>query len=445
MTTLRLCANLRCMRDLTLENLDIHTKEEYVRRGYPWEEWDLLRKTAPVFWYEREGLKPFWAITRHADILTVSKHDKIFVNSQRLRLQMQVEDDLQFGWSRARAEARGWDPDEVLDFIFMDDPRHRAFRLVTAREFTPARLRTLADGFSDLSQQFAEELSADLEQASAQDETINFVRSFAQKLPIAAIGRMMGLPEADWLRLKQLTNVIIGAPEEDYYLPEENRDQATLRAVDEMSDYMIGVIEDRKRRGPGGHDLSSIIVHARIDGQELTEQQLQGYLFVILTAGNETTQNAISGGVGALLAHPEQSAMLAADPDLADSAAEEILRWTSPVVQFARTAVQDFELAGTTIKAGDDVGLWYPSANRDESVFQDPYVFDITRTPNHHLAFGGFGAHFCLGANLARWELRAALRALAPILHTFESTGPLERVANLHVSAIHRLPVQARA
>ncbi|MEE3326804.1 MAG: cytochrome P450 [Myxococcota bacterium] len=431
------------MEEPRLETLDIHTKEEYVRRGYPWKEWDLLRKTAPVFWYEREGIKPFWAITRHADILTVSKHDEVFVNSQRLRLQMSAEDELQFGWSRARAEARGWDPDEVLDFIFMDDPRHRTFRLVTAREFTPARLRTLADGFAGLSRTFADELAADLKQAATEDETINFVRSFAQKLPLAAIGQMMGLPQADWLRLKQLTNVIIGAPEEDYYLPDETRDEATLRAVEEMTDYMLGVIEDRRRRGPSGHDLSSLIVHARIDGKELTEQQLQGYLFVILTAGNETTQNAITGGVSALLDHPEQRDRLASDPDLAEPAAEEILRWTSPVVQFARTAVTDFELAGTTIKAGDDVGLWYPSANRDETVFRDPYVFDITRKPNHHLAFGGFGAHFCLGANLARWELRAALRALAPLLHSFESTGPPERVANLHVSAIHRLPVRA--
>ena len=431
------------MSEPTLDTLDIHTKEEYVRRGYPWKEWDLLRREAPVFWYERDGLKPFWAITRHADILTVSKHDEVFVNSQRLRLQMIAEDDLQFGWSRARAEARGWDPDEVLDFIFMDDPRHRSFRLVTAREFTPARLRQLAAGFAELSHEFAAELASDLRNAEAGEESINFVRSFAQKLPIAAIGQMMGLPQGDWLRLKQLTNVIIGAPEEDYYQPDETRDQATLRAVEEMTDYMIGVIEDRRRRGPSVDDLSSLIVHARIDGQELTEQQIQGYLFVILTAGNETTQNAITGGVSALLEHPEQRNLLARNPDLAESAAEEILRWTSPVVQFARTAVEDFELSGTTIRAGDDVGLWYPSANRDETVFEDPYTFDITRSPNHHLAFGGFGAHFCLGANLARWELRAALRALAPILNSFESTGPPQRVANLHVSAIHTLPVRA--
>lgn len=433
------------MTSLDLANLDIHSKEEYVRRGYPWQEWDRLRKEAPVFWYERDGIEPFWAITRHADILTVSKRDDVFVNSQRLRLQLKTEDDLQFGWTRARAEARGWDPDEVPDFIFMDDPRHRNFRLLAARAFTPAALRSLEDRFDSLAREFATELIADLEHAETQKESIDFVRSFAQKLPLAAIGEMMGFPEADWLRLKQLTNVMIGAPEDAYFKPKESQNEGILRAVDEMTDYMLNVISDRRKRGPGATDLSSLIVHAKIDGQELTEQQLQGYLFVILAAGNETTQNAISGGVAALLDHPEQLDRLRSEPSLVTSAAEEILRWTSPVVQFARTAVEDFHLAGTTIQAGQDVGLWYPSANRDEAVFNEPYRFDIARSPNHHLAFGGFGAHFCMGANLARWELRAALRALAPFLDRFERAGPLRRIANLHVSAIHRLPVQARA
>ena len=144
-----------------------------------------------------------------------------------------------------------------------------------------------------------------------------------------------------------------------------------------------------------------------------------------------------------MIQHPEQRQLLCEHPELVETAAEEILRWTSPVVQFARTAVEDFELAGTKIRAGQDVGMWYPSANRDDAVFEDPYRFDITRKPNRHLAFGGFGAHFCLGANLARWELRAALRALIPVLPKFEAAGPAERVPNLHVSAIHRLPVRA--
>ena len=426
-----------------LDTLDIHSKDLYVRRGYPWKEWDLLRREAPVFWYEREGIAPFWAITRHADVLEISKRSDVFVNSRRLRLQTIEEDERQFGTQRMRALARGWDPDEVPDFIFMDDPRHRRFRLLSARRFTPAALRRLEGHFDDLSRNFAAEFAAELARAVGTGETCDFVRGFAQKLPLAAIGEMMGLPAGDWMRLKQLTNVMIGAPEPDFFHAGEDRNQGVQRAVEEMTAYMVRLIGDRRTRGSRADDLSSLIVHSQIDGRPLTEQQLQGYLFVILAAGNETTQNAISAGVAALLEHPDQRDLLCSDPGLVESAAEEILRWTSPVVQFARTAARDFQLSGTMIRAGEDVGMWYPSANRDEAVFDEPYRFDITRNPNHHLAFGGFGAHFCLGANLARWELRAALRALVPILPRFEAAGPPERVPNLHVSAIHRMPVRA--
>jgi cholest-4-en-3-one 26-monooxygenase len=431
------------MTEPSLATLDIHSKDLYVSRGYPWQEWDLLRREAPIFWYERDGIAPFWAVTRHADILTISKRADVFVNSQRLRLQTIEEDEQQAASMRMRAEAYGWDPDEPLDFIFMDDPRHREFRLIPSRRFTPAALRKLEGHFAELARGFAEEFSAELERAEAAGEPCDFVRGFAQKLPLAAIGEMMGLPSGDWMRLKQITNVLIGAPEPDFMEPGEHRVGGILRAFNEMTAYMIELIHDRQARGPGGDDLSSLIVHSEIGGKPLTEQQLQGFLFVLLAAGNETTQNAISGGVHALLEHPDQRERLCADPGLLASAAEEILRWTSPVVQFARTAVSDFELSGTKIRAGEDVGMWYPSANRDEAVFEDPYRFDIGRRPNYHLAFGGFGAHFCLGANLARWELRAALRALIPILPRLASAGPPERVPNLHVSAIHRMPVRA--
>ncbi len=427
----------------TLDTLDIHSTDLYLSRGYPWREWDLLRREAPVFWYQREGIAPFWAVTRHADVLTISKRSDVFVNSQRLRLQGVEDDARQLAWTRMRAEARGWDPDEVPDFIFMDDPRHRKFRLLAARRFTPAALRKLESHFDELSRKFADEFASELDRAADAGETCDFVRGFAQKLPLAAIGEMLGLPSGDWMRLKQLTNVMIGAPELEFFHEGENRNAGVIRAVEEITEYMIRLVADRQARGVGGDDLSSLIVHSEIDGQPLTLQQLQGFLFVLLAAGNETTQNSISGGVHALLEHPDQRALLCSNPDLVESAAEEMLRWTSPVVQFARTANRDFELSGIRIKAGEDVGMWYPSANRDEAVFEDPYRFDITRAPNHHLAFGGFGAHFCMGANLARWELRAALRALIPILPRFESAGPAERVPNLHVSAIHRMPVRA--
>lgn len=433
------------MTKLSLDTIDIHSTDLYVSRGYPFAEWDLLRREAPVFWYEREGIDPFHAVTRHADILTISKHSDVFVNSRRLRLQDRVDDERQRRSIEARIASRGWDPDEPSDFILMDDPRHRDFRLLIAKRFTPAALRSLERHFAELSQQFAGELERELEAAAAHGEVCDFVKGFAEKLPLAAIGEMMGLPPGDWRRLKQLTNVMIGAPEPGFFLPGEDRNTGVARAVEEMTEYMVRLIQDREARGPHGDDLSTQLIHSTLDGTRLTEQQLQGFLFVVLAAGNETTQNAISGGVHALLQNPAQRDLLCRHPELVVSAAEEILRWTSPVLQFARTAVRDFELAGVKIRSGEDVGMWYPSANRDEAVFEDPYVFDITRDPNRHLAFGGYGAHFCLGANLARWELRAALRALIPVLPKMELAGQAERVPNLHVSAIHRLPVRAAA
>jgi len=370
------------------------------------------------------------------------------VNSRRLRLQSKEDDERQKWSTKMRIDERGWDPNEVSDFILMDDPRHRNFRLITAKKFTPAALRPLEKHFARMSHEFAQEFITDLQASSSRGETTDFVKGFAEKLPLAAIGEMMGLPDGDWKMLKQLTNVMIGAPEEQWFQDGEDRNIGRVRALNEMTEYMIGVMKDRQSKGPGGDDLSSKIVFGTVDGKELTEQQLVGYLFVILAAGNETTQNAISGGTAALLQHPEQLKLLAENADNDDlivSAGEEILRWTSPVLQFARTPVEDFELNGVKIKAGEDVGMWYPSANRDPEVFDRPYDFDITRKPNRHLAFGGYGAHFCLGANLARWELRAALRALAPVLPQVELVNEPERCPNLHVSAIHRLEVQSAA
>jgi cholest-4-en-3-one 26-monooxygenase len=436
------------MANLSLDTLDIHTPELYVTRGYPFAEWDLLRKEAPIFWYERDEIDPFYSVTRHADVLTISKNASVFVNSRRLRLQSKADDMRQAASTKMRNEMRGWDQNEVNDFIFMDDPRHRNFRLLTAKRFTPAALRKLENHFAHLSHQFAHEFRDELLATGKRGETTDFVKGFAEKLPLAAIGEMMGLPDGDWRRLKQLTNVMIGAPEKTFFEDGEERNAGTLRAVEEMTNYMVDVIGDRQAKGPGGDDLSTQLIHSKLDGKNLTIQQLQGYLFVILAAGNETTQNAITGGVAALLEHPEQLKLLAENPDndeLIVSTGEEILRWTSPVLQFARTAVEDFELSGVTIKAGEDVGMWYPAANRDPEVFDEPYKFDITRKPNRHLAFGGYGAHFCLGANLARWELRAALKALAPILPEMELVNGPERCPNLHVSAIHRLEVQSAA
>lgn len=432
------------MAQLHLATLDIHTRQLYATRGYAWEEWEHLREHAPVFWYERPEIEPFWSIVRHRDVLEISRRSDIFINGRRPRLNSRHDDENEARFREVDLARRGWDANEVPDFVFMDDPRHKHFRSVAARRFTPAALAKLEPHFAELSHQFARELAADLAETARSGGSIDFVRGFAQKLPLAAIGEMLGLPPGEWRRMKQLTNVMVGSAEPSYDRPGETRTERVSRAATEMTDAMLEVVADRQQCGRGA-DLASQIVHARVEGEPMNEQQLQGYLFLILAAGNETTQNAISGGAYALLQNPAQRELLERNPALLDGAVEEILRWTSPVLQFARTATQDYALDGHEIRAGQRVGLWYPAANRDPGVFPNPYRFDITRAPNRHLAFGGYGAHFCLGANLARAELRAALRALLPLLPRMEAAGPPEHAANLHVPAIHRLPVRATA
>ncbi len=426
----------------TLDTLDIHSADRYAAHGYPWAEWDLLRREAPVFRYEREDIAPFWAITRHEDVLALSRHSKIFVNSGPiLRLTTIEEDRATKAMSRVRAERDGWDPDEPHDFIFMDDPRHRDFRLLSARAFTPAALRRKEAHFAEISARFAQEFRERIVRDTAAGRSTDFVTHFAVKLPLAAICEMMGFAEGDWERLLYWTGAMFAPEETGYRRPGESRFDATTRAVDELRDYLMQQVEGRRARGLG-KDLTDAVVGGEIDGLPLTDQQIQGYLTVLIAAGNETTRNATTGGLMALLEHPLQRDLLCENPDLLEPAVEEILRWTSPVIQFARTAVADFELRGTRIRAGDTVGLFYPSANRDEAVFDEPYRFDITRDPNRHLAFGGYGAHFCLGANLARWEMRASLRALLPLLPELELVGDPLRVAHLHVGGIQQLSVR---
>ncbi len=429
----------------TLDQTDIHHATRYAEEGYPWEDWDLLRREAPVYWYERDDVEPFWAITRHEDILAVSRRPDVFINGgPRLRLSLRGETELLRGGLDAFGETRGWDPAEPPDFVFMDDPRHRNFRLPSSRSFTPGRMRGLAGHFDELAQQFTAEFVDALDTQSRDGGHCDFVTELAAKLPIAAIGEMMGLPPADWKKIFKWTNAIVGEVLPEDRVQGESEADAALRGMNEFRQYLENRVHERREAGCDRADLFDTIVGGQVEGKPMNDQQLIGYLLLIIAAGNETTRNATSGGVIALIEHPEQRDLLCARPELLDSAIEEILRWTSPVIQFLRTATADFELRGTTIRAGDTIGVWYPSANRDERVFDDPYRFDITRQPNPHLAFG-HGAHFCLGANLARAELRAALRALLPVLPRLEIAGTPRRIPNLHVSGYATLPVRAAA
>ena len=426
-----------------LDGLDITTLDRYVRNGYPWQAWDVLRDQAPVYRYERPGFPPFWAVTRYDDVHTVHSHPEVFINGGPiLRLDTVEGLDGIERFKRRQNERYGWDPDAPMDMVFLDRPEHLDLRMLTMRRFTPASMRKLETDLAEMARHFVAEF---VERARAgRGEPLDLVANLSVGVPLATICGLMGLPRDDWSRILAWTDMLL-FPDvaAEHVQPGETPRDIRRRLGREFHEFRDELIADRRAAGPdAADDLATLLVHATIDGRPLDDQQLHGYLTLLIGAGNETTRNAITGGVKALLEHPDQRDRLAADPDgLMDTAIEELLRWTSPVIQFARTATTDFELAGTTIAAGDTVVLWYPSANRDERQFDEPYRLDLGRNPNYHLAFG-HGQHFCLGANRARWELRAVFRELAPHLRNLELAGEPARLPNLHVGAIGSMPVR---
>jgi cholest-4-en-3-one 26-monooxygenase len=430
-----------------LAAVDITTTARYVEEGFPWREWDLLRDVAPVYRYDRPGVPVCWVVTRYDDVKQVERRPDVFRNAGPiLRLDSNERLRRLDDFKARQAERWGWDPDEPLDMVYRDRPDHVEFRTLSVPSFTRGAMARLEDELTALARYFVDRFVAAVRRAADDggdrgDGSVDVVSTLSVGVPLATICRIIGVPTTDWTDILRWTDgLMFPAVTAAHAEGDETTRDTRRRLGREYKEYLDTLIADRRRQ-PGA-DLASSLVQARIGGTPLTDQQLHGYLVLLVGAGNETTRNAITGGVHALLTHPSERDRLAADPAaLVETATEEILRWTSPVVQFARTAATDFELNGVTIRAGDTVTLWYPSANRDERQFPDPYRFDITRDPNHHLAFG-FGEHFCLGANLARWELRAVFRELAPHLADLEPVSGLRRHADLHVPAIQEFRVR---
>jgi cytochrome P450 len=425
-----------------LDTIDIHSLDRYASRGYPWEEWALLRREAPVYWYDRPGIEPFWAVTRYADVHAVGRDAATFRNGgRRLRLHDIGHEERMWASKARRDELYGWDPDEPLDMVFMDAPRHTAFRLLTARAFTPGRCRAMEQHLAVLARRFVDEFEVALD--AADGAPVDLVRELSLKLPLAAICDLMGVPVDDYRDIWRWTDSVFDTESTEWAHPGEDRRAMRRRLRTEYFEYYEALIAAKRARP--ADDVASHLVNGEVDGRRLTQQQLHGYLNLLILAGNETTRNATTRGITALIEHPDQRQRLCREPQRwADSAVEEILRWTSPVLQFARTAARDTQIRGVPVRAGDTVGIWYPSANRDDEAFAEPDRFDITREPNYHLAFG-HGPHFCLGANLARFELRALFRELArrDVLGRLELAGPAEITKDLHVSVVKRQPVRA--
>ncbi|MDG2114580.1 MAG: cytochrome P450 [Actinomycetota bacterium] len=421
----------------------IHDLERYRSEGYPWAEWDLLRAEAPAYWYEREGIEPFWAITRYDDVKRVLGENETFINGGgRLRLDMAERDRRFWAKYRERVTAAGWDPEEPPDFIFKDRPEHWDMRRLVVPEFTPKAMRGREESLHLHTSQF----TAEFEELLRSNGSADLVEDLAVKLPLATICEMFGVETDMWVKVHGWTAVLFDDPELIRFAqPGESHRDMRRRMQTEFQSWIFELIEQRRAEGATGPDLVSILLRSELKGRPLTPQELLGYIRLLIAAGNETTRNASTGGMIALLDNPEQLDYLIAgvdDPDVIETAVEEIVRWTSPVIQFARTCARDTEICGQKIKAGQHVGVWFPSANRDERQFPDPYRFDVARTPNDHLGFG-HGAHFCLGTHLARWELRAFFRSVAPVLAGLQLQGDTHRVGHLHVGPIKRQMVTA--
>jgi cytochrome P450 len=312
----------------------------------------------------------------------------------------------------------------------MDPPNHGEYRSILSQYFTPRSIRELEPDVANITAQLLDDVM--------DREECDFVTEISSKVPVAVIAEMLGVPRKDWPTLFRWTNEIIGGGDPEFQRGKD-ANETFAQARLEMFQYFTDLVEE-SRKHPG-RSVTSVISNAKVNGEPLPALELLSYLLLLVVAGNETTRNATSGGLLALIENPEQFRRLKSDPAMIKSAVEEIVRWTSPVIQFSRTAASDTVVRGQKIRAGESVCLFYPSASRDEDVFDDPFKFDVGRNPNPHLSFG-IGEHFCLGANLARLELSVIFAQLAKRLEHAELAGPVERLRSSFVGGIKHMPIR---
>ena len=310
---------------MLLDEIDIFSPDRYAREGYPYGDWARLRREAPVVWYEKHEVFPFWAITRHDDMRSISRRPDRFLSAPN---SIDIP---------AEASQLGYELPPTM--ISMDPPQHRVFRQLTHRRFTPRSLRAIEPAIDRIGAEIVEELARD-----GLEGECDFVERVSMRLPIAVIAWMLGVQRADWERLFDWTNRLTGPADPDYRGEGESPVETRARANREISEYFAELVTERRRRPQD--DLVSALGAARVDGEPLPPAELLAYLMLLVVGGNETTRNATTGGLLALMANPDQLALLQREPELLDSAVEEILRWTSPIVHMGRTAARDVELRG---------------------------------------------------------------------------------------------------
>jgi cytochrome P450 len=381
-----------------------------------------LRAHAPVAYVDNPPYRPFWAITKHADIMEIERANNLWISEPRPLLQTAERDDV----LRAQLDTGMG----LRTLIHMDDPHHRGVRQIGADWFRPKAMRDLKVRVDELSKRTVDRMC---ELGSECD----FVADIAMDFPLYVIMSLLGIPEDDFPRMLKLTQEMFGG--DDTELQRGSSVEDLLEVLLDFFNYFDALTASRRETPT--EDLASAIANASINGEPLSDLDTVSYYVIIASAGHDTTKDAISGGLRALIENPDQLARLRDQPELMPTAVEEMIRWTTPVKEFMRTATADTTVRGVPISAGESVYLAYVSGNRDEEVFDEPFRFDITREPNKHLAFG-YGVHFCLGAALARMEMNSLFNGLIARLDSIELAGPPELAATTFVGGLKHLPIR---
>jgi cholest-4-en-3-one 26-monooxygenase len=407
-----------------LADINLWDKDRFVE-GVPDEWFETLRREAPVYWHPGDsafdgpqgGASPFWCVTGYDDVVAVNRDNATFSSAERLVFM--------------------WDPDDAsleqqrLLMLNMDPPLHTRYRRLINKGFTPRMVSELESTMRKRATEIVDRI--------ADRGTCDFVTDVASELPLQVIADLMGVPQEDRHKLFDWSNRMVGADDPEYGITEEIAQHASM----ELYAYAAQLAE-QKRADPKD-DLISVLTTAEVGGEQLSGLEIDLFFLLLSVAGNETTRNLISHGMVELINNPDQLEKVRADRSLLPGTVEEMLRYASPVMHFRRTAMTDVQLGGQDIKAGDKVVIWYISANRDEKVFKDPYTFDIERTPNEHVAFGGGGPHFCLGANLARMEINVMFDEVLDRLDDIELTAPVSRLRSNFINGLKHIPLKFTA
>lgn len=392
----------------------------------PYDYFDTARREDPVRWVEEDDGPGYWSVTRYADVLAVTRNFQVFSSQAG-------------GTTREDISAEDLLARQTL--IDTDPPVHTQMRRLLAPRFTPGSVHKEWLGFVENT------VISTLEKAFTETK-FDYVAEIASTIPIAVLGELLGVPTEDRNYLMSLGDEMIAGSDPDHAprtadSPESTREFSAYPFSSPAGRDLWKYADDLRvrRRDNLGHDAFSLLMTGTIGDRKLTNRELDNFFSLLVVAGNETTRMALSHGLLAFAEHPDQFARLRDDPSLLPTAVEEILRWATPIHHFRRTALTDTDIAGTKISAGDKVLIWYVSANRDESVFENPYSFDIGRKPNPHLAFGGGGPHICLGNSLARLELQIVFRELAKRVTSMEIDGPISRLRSNLTHGLKTLPV----